>query len=113
MRNTDHVRAGNMDQRIRILRPVYVNDELAGHEPATDIGTDGYIWAERLNQVGREPFEGERQITELDTVFRTRHRTDLDEKMRVQHRGSDYDIHSIEDKTGARVVMDLRCQRVK
>lgn len=107
------VRSGNRDHRIRLLKLTAAGDRINDYEPDTDIGTDGWVWAEEARPIGREAYGPGAEVSVLDKVFRIDYRAGVDEKSRVEHRTGVYNIVGITEPDGPRVTLELRCQRVQ
>ena len=89
-----HVRAGNLDRRITIEKNTPVQDSDSG-ELVAGWATLATMWAQVRPLRGSERFEAQRENAERVSVFRIRHRTDIDETMRIVYGGDEYDIESI------------------
>ena len=93
--------AGLLDKLIEIQQtPVRQSD---GGEPAPQWEMLARVWAELVEQRGRE-FQAAQQVNaETTTLFRIRRREDLDTKMRIEYPIASekyYDIASIVESDG-------------
>ncbi len=87
------MRAGTLDRRVVIERYTTTQDEVG--EPVKTYEAVDTIWAQVLPLRGQERFVAQQEYAEVTTRFRLRHRTDIDEKMRLVHDGDEYDIMAI------------------
>ena len=89
---------GKMDRRITIQSATEVAD-VYGQPVKTwaDIATHPNVWAEVIPLRQGEQFESKQTNATVDTTFRIRWRTDLDEAMRVLYASTPYDIHGIQE----------------
>lgn len=88
------MRAGALDRRITIERNTPTHDADSNEEVAS-WGTLATVWAQAKPLRGSERFEADRENAERTVTFRIRHRTDIDEEMRIVFDGDNYDIESI------------------
>ena len=92
------LQAGRLDAQITLQSATEAQDVFG--EPIqtwSDLTTDPTVWAEVIPLSGRERFEAQQVNAEVDTTFRIRYRTDLDEQMRVVYNSTPYDIHAIQE----------------
>ena len=87
------VRAGQLDRRITIEKNTPGQDDAGA--PTESWATFATVDAAVQPRQGREFFDSHQVNPEVDTVFVIRHRTDLDETMRINYGGKLYDIHFI------------------
>lgn len=84
--------SGNLKHRITFLKPP---GEIVNGWPTTEWTEYVTVWAEIKTQKGRRLFESAAvQMQDLKT-FGIRYRKDVDDKMRIRHKGQDYDILSM------------------
>lgn len=90
------LQAGQLDRQITI--------QSATEAQATDgfpaktwanIATDPTVWAQVVPLRGRERFDAQQINAEVDTLFRTRWRSDLTEQMRIVYDSTPYDITAL------------------
>lgn len=100
--------AGDLDRRVRLLRPLYneYEDEITGWEEVTQ------VWASVEPETKSEIREGERSVMVAAVPIVIRYRTDIDARWRVQDRDHVYEILSLADISRRRVQLELTCQEV-
>lgn len=99
------MRAGELNQRIDIQKPNLAQDETSG-EMVASWGALATVWARVRPMGGAERFEANRENAERTLLFRIRHRTDIDEQMRIVHDSDNYDIERI-DEIGQNEGLDI------
>jgi len=100
--------AGKLDRLVTIKTVTETKDaEFNGVESAQT--TLAQVWAEKKDISGREFFSAAVENSEVDTVFRIRHRTDVTTKHRIAYGNLDYDIVAIAE-LGRREGLELRCK---
>jgi SPP1 family predicted phage head-tail adaptor len=87
------MRAGILDRRVVIESYTTAQDEVG--EPVKSYTTLDTVWAQVRPLRGQERFVAQQEYAEVTTRFRLRHRTDIDEKMRLVYGGDEYDIVAI------------------
>ncbi len=87
---------GLMDRRITIQSATEAQ-ATDGYPAKTwaNISTTPTMWAEVVPLRGRERFDAQQINAEVDTLFRTRYRSDLTEQMRVVYDSTPYDITAL------------------
>ena len=85
--------AGSMRHRIEIQ--VYSDIENEVGEMTKGWSTYKKLWAEKKQLRGSNTFEGNKEGIEYTYRFKDRYREDLDESMRIVHKGIIYDIKHI------------------
>lgn len=89
------MRAGNLDRRITIQTISGAQDSVTG-EWRNGVWSDLVtLWAGKESRDGRERMLAHGVISIGDEVFVIRHRTDIDESMRVSYNSNQYEIKSI------------------
>ncbi len=86
------MRAGRMDKQITIQQVTETAD--AYGQPVASWSTYRTVWAEVLEQRGREYFN-QTEVAQAVTIFRIWHLSGLTRKMRISYDGDYYDIVSI------------------
>ncbi len=82
--------AGLLDRRIVIEQNTPTTDAFGAEvESWSTLDT---VWAQIMQPKGREVFEANQVVAEVDVVFRIRWRSDVTAKMRVSYGGETYDI---------------------
>lgn len=89
------MRAGALDRRIRIEQQTTSQDGFG--EPIVTWAILAVVAAEVRPLRGQERFQAQQFAAEATTRFRIRHRTDLDETMRILYDGEEYDIAAISE----------------
>ena len=87
------LRSGSLDTQITIQSATEAQDAFG--EPIktwANLATDPTPWAEKIPLSGSERFQAQQVNAEVDTTFRIRYRTDLDEEMRIVLDSTPYDI---------------------
>ncbi len=87
------MRSGAMRHRIEIQVYSYVENEV-GEMTKTWI-TYKKLWAEKKKIKNSNTFEGDKEGIEYTYRFKIRYREDLNESMRIVHKGIIYDIKHI------------------
>lgn len=87
------MRAGELDRRITIAS--FTESQNAYGEPVKTWNTLATVWANVKPASGREFFNSNQRVAEVDTIFKIRYRDDVTPQMRVLYNGSIYDIKSI------------------
>ena len=85
--------AGSMRHRIEIQAYSDVENEVG--EMINEWTTYKQLWAEKKQLRGSNTFEGNKEGIEYTYRFKVRYREDLDESMRIVHKGIIYDIKHI------------------
>lgn len=89
------MRAGRLDKRVTIRSRGDTRDEYGAAVPTWP--TLAEVWAQRLQQTGREFLAGDKDTAERGVVWRIRWRDDIDETMRVSFEGQEYDIVEVRE----------------
>lgn len=100
----------NLREKIQIQK----KSEQSGPFPPLD-DYDDYIsiWAEVRFLRGRNFYAAKAANVKTDVEFIIRHRTDLDETMRVVHKGKDYEIEGIVPMDNTSSYMMIRAYEIK
>lgn len=100
----------NLREKIQIQK----KSEQSGPFPPLD-DYDDYIsiWAEVRFLRGRNFYAAKAANVKTDVEFIIRHRTDLDETMRVVHKGKDYEIEGITPMDNNNGYMTIRAYEIK
>ena len=94
------IRAGHLDRRILIQRPVVVRDEHGDElEGWVDVAT---VWAEFKRTGGNEEFRAAQTSNVQTVTFRIRYRRGLDPKMSLVYEGRRYEILDVGESEDAR-----------
>ncbi len=100
----------NLREKIQIQQKV----EQSGPFPPLDDYEDYIkIWAEVRFLRGRNFYAAKAANVKTDVEFIIRHRTDLDETMRVVHKGKDYEIEGITPMDNNSSYMMIRAYEIK
>lgn len=99
---------GQLDQRVRLERAEYVQDE-AGEVTPTWVSL-GDVWGSVEPQAGREFVAGGAMQSELTTKIRIRWKAGIQSADRVTHGGRVYNIQSVIDYRSARRELVLMCR---
>lgn len=111
------LRAGKLRHRVTIETFTESQDSDYG-EPTktwsadTNIGNDGVVWAEVLPQRGREVFDAEQEVANVDTLIRTRFHSGITPEHRVVWGSHTYDIETVLDQMGRGRELHLLCNEV-
>lgn len=98
------MRAGRLDRRIVIERPVSTTDTFgASIQTWTEVAT---VWASVRQLRGQEYLSAQAGQAEVDAVFKLRYRADLTPVMRITYGGANYDIKSISE-IGRREALEI------
>lgn len=103
------------DLRERVaIQQATLNQDAFG-QPIETWTTFATVWASVLPASGDERFSGrpDMEVAQLTHTVKIRFRTDLNEKMRLVWRGRNLDIERIEDPTGRRAVLELKCWELR
>lgn len=103
------IAAGDLDQRVQLLAPSVVEDEL-GQRVETFV-LQAAVWAKVLTQISREAVSAQAVQGQANIGFRIRWRAGVLPTWRVQWRGQRYEVLGDPiDVKGARVALDLMCR---
>lgn len=100
------MRAGPLDRRITLQRPIDVQDESGAVTHAWTPVAE--IWAQRQDLRAREYVSANTTLAEVEAVFRIRHRDDVAPRWRVLEGGKVFEISGI-TQLGRRDGLELRC----
>lgn len=102
------MRAGRMDRKITFQRKVEARD---GYGAITftwqDVARD--VWAEKVEQRGREYLAAKQHTPEMQRIYRVRYRSDVDTTMRVLADGQGWDIQHVAE-LGRRRGLEITCK---
>lgn len=103
------IRIGDLDRQIT-LRALTTSRDTFGEEIQTwsDLAT---VWAKVDYSTGFERFEGEQETAFTGVVFYIRHRTDLNQKLRIVYENEEYDIkgiHEVDRRFFLKIIAELR-----
>jgi SPP1 family predicted phage head-tail adaptor len=100
----------NLREKIQIQKKA----EQSGPFPPLDDYEDYIkIWADVRFLRGRNFYAAKAANVKTDVEFIIRHRTDLDETMRVVHKGKDYEIEGIAPMDNNSSYMMIRAYEIK
>jgi SPP1 family predicted phage head-tail adaptor len=85
--------AGRLDRRIELRRQVLTLDESTGQTVESWPTAYATVWAEKADLRGREFFAANQVNSEITTLFRIRHRTDVLATDRIVCDGLSYNIN--------------------
>lgn len=107
----DQLHAGQMRSVITLRAPTMnsAGDEIIDYN--TIIAAD--VRAAKKVMRGRELEASGRQASEQWTEFRIRYQAGFDVTQRLDHDGREYDVESIDDPTGNRIVLVIQARAVK
>ena len=104
------MRAGRLRHRVILLKPTDQLDEY--NERAVDgFFEAAQFWAEIVDLSGTEPLEADKLSPSVSTQIVARYRDDVSPQDRLQHGGDIYDIVSITDPTGRRIMIRIEARR--
>lgn len=87
---------GQMRERVTIQEYALSDDGAGGRVKAwADLSESPAVWAHVKSASGAEGIQEGRTVATASVVFTIRNRLDLDERMRINWRGTAYDIRSI------------------
>jgi SPP1 family predicted phage head-tail adaptor len=101
------MQAGKLDRKIVIQEST--QGQTAAGEVTNSISTHATVWANVRQVAGREPFRGEREIAQADTIFKIRYLSTVTPKMQISYNGLIYNIISI-NELGRREAMEIMTQ---
>lgn len=87
------MKVGKMRHRIEIQEYLNIENEIG--ETVKEWVTYKKLWAEKKQLRGSNTFEGDKEGIEYTYRFKVRYRGDLNESMRIVHKGVIYDIKHI------------------
>jgi SPP1 family predicted phage head-tail adaptor len=87
------MRIGRLDERITIESYTEANNAMG--EPGKTWTTLATVWANVRPLRGSERFVAQQVHAERTLVFTIRHRSDIDETMRIVHDSDNYDIQAL------------------
>lgn len=85
--------AGRYDRQITIQQATVAQDTFG--EPDETWATLAVVWAQVIPKTGREYFKADQRISEADTIFRIRYRSDITSKMRISYNNQFYNINGM------------------
>lgn len=101
------MRAGKLRNRITIEQKTETIDALG--DAVNTWATVKTVWAEVLNQSGREFISAREQNSELTHLITIRYLSGVNSKMRVNHGGNYYNILSVIDPNSRKSDLRLFC----
>lgn len=101
---------GKLDRKVTLQAMAATQDAYGEKKPA--YSTLASVWAQRVDQQGREILKNGLAEAQLGTRFFIRYRTDIDEKMRVIDRGDVFDIVQVRE-IGRQEGLELTCVRAE
>lgn len=106
----NQVNPGRLKDRITLQTPTQQEGPFPPLDDYEDYTT---IWAEVRFLRGRNFYAAKSANIKTDVEFIIRHRTDLDETMRVVHEGKDYEIEGIVPMDNTSSYMTIRAYEIK
>lgn len=101
-----------MDRRITFQQAAEVQSSTGYAEKTwANLASNATVWAQVIQQNGRELTEGDKVNAEIVTLFKVRYRTDITEKMRIVYGGRNFDILHIKE-LGRREGLELVAKAV-
>jgi SPP1 family predicted phage head-tail adaptor len=100
-----------MDRRIQILEEHEVSRSASGARVVEWLPI-AMTWAERIAPRGREFFEAQQTVAEVECVYRIRYRAGAKptQRLRDLRDGRSYDITAVTEPYGRREALDLACK---
>jgi len=105
------MRAGELRHRVTIQEAVTAQNSFGEETPSwQDVAT---VWAAVEPLQGREYFDAQKQVAEVDTRVRVRYRAGIGPTMRVVWGVHTYDIGAVLDVGGRHRELHLMCREVE
>lgn len=104
------MRAGKLDRKITIQKPVSVQDEYG--QVVNQFQDHVTIWAQIISINSSERFRESQHLAQADIVFRIRYRSDLNAKMQIVYNGDNYRIEGPPMELGRREGLDIAARAV-
>ena len=102
--NPKQQKAGELNQRVTLLKPVYA---VISGKTKTDWEEIATVWASVMPITGKEFFEAVAANYERSVWFTIRYRKGITEKLRLRHRGEDYEITTVINPGMANVKIEI------
>ena len=103
------IRAGELDKRLMLLRPIYSNefqDEIADWEDAA------MVWGAVIPSAAQEILEGSRIVARIQVLIVIRFRRDIDHRWRLSRAGKVYRIDGMVNPLERGERLELSCTEV-
>lgn len=105
------INAGDLDRRVTLLQPVYVNDEyqdeISSWQPVAE------VWAAVNPEQLREMNEAGRTVAQTGVPIVIRYRPGIDARWRIRDREHEYEIKGIVDVARRHVQLQFNCEEVQ
>lgn len=107
---TNKLLVNRLNKRVTILRPPGPDDRDEYGQPIDDYVPILTLWAAIEPLRGREYFAAMTEHADVTTRIRIRYREDIDRTMRVQYKGTVFDIGHIIQPEFGRTELQLMCK---